>query len=213
MPAEAKFGTRHTNEMTLGELRIPLPPGEWRVAADVPLASGRDVGLVLESGKLVAAVLIASYSNTGNGVGYPASRVCTRRMMRGNTEKNEDFGEQSCWSSAIVTVKGLTENIGNTGVGKALRGDLEAQGLSFTTEAVLDTWFVLSNTKRRVLLTVFHNPEAEGLEPIKLERIEEGPWSNKNLGQNPQNAKYIRERLQWASQAHQQLKQSFNAVP
>lgn len=208
----SQYGATLRGEIVVDEMKVPLPDGQWRVAADIRSPSSHDLALAREADKLIGAVVIVSYNTSGNGVGYNAAAACSRRAMRGVTEKNEDFGEQSCWSSALVRAKGTVENLSKSAVGRAARGDLEGRGLTFTSEAVLDTWIVHANANRRILLAVYYNPEVDGFEPIKLDRIEESPWNAKNLAQNPQHAKWLRERLQWASQAYQRLKQGFAAA-
>ena len=211
--AGSQYGAVLSEEVLVNGLKVPLPDGQWRVAADLQTPRTNDIALVKESGKVIAAVVLVSYNLAGAGLGYTASGACTRRSIRGVTEKNEDFGEQACWSSSLVRAQATVENISKSALGKAARGDMEARGLTFSSEAVMDTWMVLANANRRLIVSVFYNPEADGFEPIKLERFEESPWNPKNLGQNPQHAKYLRDRLLWASQNYQRLKLGFNAAP
>jgi hypothetical protein len=193
----------------LGNLAIPLPPGEWQVAADLASTRGQDVALVQENGPIVVGATVVSFTSGANGLGYEKSRTCTRPMLRGVTEKNDDFGDQSCWSSTVVRTRVLLENEPRANIVRALRGELQTKTAKIRSDVLVDTAITLANMNKRVTVLYYFNPESAGIEPKHFDKVEDSDWHSKNLGQHPEKQKYLRERLLWAAQAFQKLKQNF----
>jgi len=209
---ESLYGSKASAQIAINDFAFPLPPGEWRVAADIPLNKARDLALVRESGKVIGAIALITYQWGGMGLGFQRGAWCSRPMIRGVIEKNDDFGEQACWSSSLMSQKTLLEYQPKSASGKALRGDLEAKGLTIGSEMLVDTVISFANMDRRVTMIIFYNPEADGFAPKKIDKADESDWHPKNLAQHPDKTKYIRDRLLWASQAYQQMKPAFQAL-
>jgi hypothetical protein len=69
--------------------------------------------------------------------------------LRGQVDKNDDFGEQACWSSTLISAKTLLGAQPASGVGKALRGELEAKGMTIRNDLLIDTVFSFASTSAR----------------------------------------------------------------
>jgi hypothetical protein len=208
-PVDSQYGKVVRGQVVFEGFAFLLPPGDWRVAADIPRVSGGDLALVRESGKLVGAFAFITSQAEASGLGFAKGNFCSRPALRGVTDKNEDFGEQMCWSAGMGIARTILENQKKTTLGRAVRGDVDSRGLALPGEMVIDTVVVLGNRRRRVMMQVVYNPAADGFTPRQIERSDESDWHPKNLSQHPDKAAYVRERLLWGSQAYQQMKASF----
>jgi hypothetical protein len=198
--------------ITAGPIAFTLPPGKWRVAVHQRSETGSDDILMLlrdssSPGKLAGFAMLVHQRGAG-GLGYPKQTLCDGRI-RGSTERNEDFGEQACWGTGFAPAKNLQDILAGAG---SLKRRIDTGGRRIDSEVVLRTVILFADRDHRLVLNVYDNPEGDGYEPIKRDKLDESPWHPSHLASNPDKAAYIRARLVWAVAAYDELKRNFAAA-
>jgi hypothetical protein len=198
--------------ITAGPIAFTLPPGKWRVVVNKRSEAGSDYILLLRDssspGKLAGFAALLHERGAG-GVGYPKHSICGGGNLRGSTERNEDFGEQACWGTTFASAKILQDILAGAG---PLKERIDTGGRRIESEVVLRTTILFADRDHRLLFNVYDNPEGDGYEPIKRDKLDESPWHPSKLASNPDKAAYIRARLVWAVAAYDELKKSFAAA-
>jgi len=207
-------GAQVQGQITLGSATFPLPPGTWRVVVNRKGEGLHDAILVREpqSGSAIAGIALLSHNWTGRGLGFPKTRSCERRSVRSYTEKNDEFGDQACWSVAFTDVKALEQYMADSAAGRLLRKHLDATNHTIASEILLSTALIFASLEQKISVQILDDPAGEGHDAIRREGLKDSAWASANIRQHPDKLAYMRARITWSSQSYEALKRGFAAL-
>jgi hypothetical protein len=187
----APVGTKVRDIAAISNHQVPLPPGEWVLAARQTVMSGgpgRAVRLVqiylvqIQNNELARYVFIATNLDASGGGWARDPNTCDRSDKHyAYSDSNYNSHDVTCW---------YINNIGVTPAATA--SDLYRQFYSYSDDAkrptsmmALNFYLVRGYEYLRVIYS--HNPAAEGVAPIPLE----GPWQIDAVRKDPKKKAYL----------------------
>ncbi|MBI3374542.1 MAG: hypothetical protein HY017_22685 [Betaproteobacteria bacterium] len=209
------MGQSLTGELAIQGRTIPLPDGNWTVAAHFPVSRAGSVESVVlaqsRDGKLLKALVAqAARLPADQANGFRKSPQCGRtNLLFSKTLSNQDFDKQDCWTINHVPVAPLREPTA-PGIFRAAVGELDAKAIALPS-VLMSTYFRLADKQGFVNAIYYFNPESEGITSSSTSIWEESDWHRNYIREYPEKVAYFRKLQTWSEHWHARVQQAFEA--
>jgi hypothetical protein len=193
---QSDSGQRFVDSISIANVTVPLPEGEWLGIAYArnPSTRGSDELAVLariEHEKLIELVVLrAQFASDGKG--FPRHTACDNTETHaGKVIANEVFGAQSCfWVSHDTAPWG--QPIFNLAANRLISKNI------VPPDVFVNSVFHKANINSALTVAYLANPDAKNIASQKT-AWNASPWHPRYVERFPDKATFIREQVQWAS--------------
>jgi hypothetical protein len=193
-----------SGSVAIGDKMIPLPPGEWVVAATESAFSGAATPLAALSLVNVApgahAVLVTAHANLGTAsgaAGWTSLRSCARDdMLFIATEANEPGGDQRCW---FINHSGTTRASRTSRLLKDTLDFAQARGLRIPS-TVLTVGYRLADIRDVLTVRYYFDPETRGFPPSRELNWRSNDWHRDRMHGDERRQQYIAALKSWGAE-------------
>lgn len=189
-------GQIFVDEVAIGNRNLPLPEGNWQglLYAQTPSNRGSDdlAVLVRIEHDQLAEMIVARSQFVSDGQGFSRHQACeAKEIHAGSTESNEASGLQACYWVNHDTDPWLQP------VFALAANRLVARGLTLP-DFLVNAAFHKADKHSALTGQHLANPQIKGISTPKTV-WDASPWHPNHVGQFPEKAAYIQDRVQWAS--------------
>jgi len=217
----AVIGRLYNGSVKVVGFRIPLPPGEWALIADIKantkIKDGGGTGSSLylaniEHKKINAFIHVLALRTTDGSLERMRESAFTPNFCEGH--KSENDGQWSCFRTDYRFFAKWSQwgdravNLGPDE--RAAAGDLAAKGVSMPNDFIAAS-FWRSESWGALMVEYFFNPEADGISSTPVVSAQDGDWTPGHIQKYPEKVIYAEKIRRFGFAMWPKIKEAFDA--
>jgi hypothetical protein len=205
------------NHVTVGTKSVPLPPGNWVVAAHDTTTSSASTPLaglaLVNTAPKAHAVLVTIYTNvevSNGGFGWTTLKACSRDdMIFVDAPENHESGPQRC---RYINHSGTTRAASTAKMLKDTLDFAQARRLPIPSTAVY-AGFRLADSYDALTVRYYFNPETQGFAESRTPAWRYNDWHRDHSAYDERKTRYLDGMKAWGVQVIAAMRAGFAGKP